>query len=940
MSLGLRFSVPASVSQIWKLVRVPLGYGVLITAFFWPALSDSILLAPGDAFIYYVPAYYGPKSSWSNLLFSGFPLGADSQSVHWYPPARLLSVMPNSWNVYVLLAYFIAANCTYLFIRSLHTSRLAAFIGGIVYGFSGFMVAHLGHTAIIHSAAWLPLILFSIEKLKSEQRSRWFVLASVSVALSLLAGHPQITLYSLSVVATYALVNAAGRPRSLRYLVMCGSACVLGLILAAAQLLPSYELAGLTARNAVSLALFNSFSLPPSHLFTLIFPYFFGHRGTQFYGDGYFGAENPFELAGYVGLVTLFLAFFPIRLRGTDRRLWYWLALAIVSVLLALGSFTPVSALLFEIPPYNRFRVPARHLIELTMAVSVLSAYTLSNWLAQPRQTPTVWRPILLFLAIIAGAAMIPVLFSDRLQVLASGSGVQSWSSLPWKNMAIAVPMLIAIAEACVLLICLKWPMIGKALLVFVIVLDFASFGWFCDWRFVSRKSLPPAPAVLESVRNEIQLNHQRVAFNLFSANARESAEPNLNLLWDLPSVNGYGPLIPERYSELLGMDGTGQIVKDVLRVENRGLDILATKYFLAPTHMTQKPLNDLAENQPLDLFLEGNCDKNKAEPVDLGSTSELVNRVVVVSSLANSAAVLQGTPVLEVSFGDESGNVVTLTLEAGVHTSEWAWEREDVSPIIAHQQASTFSDFDAQDQKGKGFKGYRYIASFDLTGHKKIRDLRLKAAAPCGANILVNRVILTNTATDKRHEAYPLRNEFDDQRWRMVASTKEGVLYENLHALPRVWLAEGVRKMEPAQVLNTIRTGRLPDGTDFNPASIALVESDIDVPLSQKREGDYAQVVLLNDTTVEVEAYSQQEGFLILSDIFYPGWQASVDDEPVEIHKTDYVLRGIVLPAGSHRVRFEFQSTAFRGGTAISCAALVLLMAIPLVALLRRRAR
>ena len=48
--------------------------------------------------------------------------------------------------------------------------------------------------------------------------------------------------------------------------------------------------------------------------------------------------------------------------------------------------------------------------------------------------------------------------------------------------------------------------------------------------------------------------------------------------------------------------------------------------------------------------------------------------------------------------------------------------------------------------------------------------------------------------------------------------------------------------------------------------------------------------------------------GILVLSEAWFPGWVATVDDAPAEILRADYVLRGVALAAGSHRVRFEYR--------------------------------
>jgi uncharacterized membrane protein YfhO len=80
--------------------------------------------------------------------------------------------------------------------------------------------------------------------------------------------------------------------------------------------------------------------------------------------------------------------------------------------------------------------------------------------------------------------------------------------------------------------------------------------------------------------------------------------------------------------------------------------------------------------------------------------------------------------------------------------------------------------------------------------------------------------------------------------------------------------------------------------------------------------------------TLVEVEAELEAPGLLILADSYFPGWQATLDGEPVEIRPANHLFRGVLLPAGRHRVRFEYRPRWLALGIAASgVGAVVLLM-------------
>jgi hypothetical protein len=80
--------------------------------------------------------------------------------------------------------------------------------------------------------------------------------------------------------------------------------------------------------------------------------------------------------------------------------------------------------------------------------------------------------------------------------------------------------------------------------------------------------------------------------------------------------------------------------------------------------------------------------------------------------------------------------------------------------------------------------------------------------------------------------------------------------------------------------------------------------------------------------------------GFLVLADIAYPGWVATLDGQPVPVYRANYLFRAVELPAGSHGVVFRFDPASYRRGRIISAAAVALLAVSGLVlAALRLRA-
>jgi uncharacterized membrane protein YfhO len=73
-----------------------------------------------------------------------------------------------------------------------------------------------------------------------------------------------------------------------------------------------------------------------------------------------------------------------------------------------------------------------------------------------------------------------------------------------------------------------------------------------------------------------------------------------------------------------------------------------------------------------------------------------------------------------------------------------------------------------------------------------------------------------------------------------------------------------------------------------------------------------------------------------VTSDIYYPGWQASIDGAPVHLFQANYALRGVSVPAGTHLVKFIYRPRSFYYGATVSALSLFALAVMMFV--FRRR--
>jgi Bacterial membrane protein YfhO len=98
------------------------------------------------------------------------------------------------------------------------------------------------------------------------------------------------------------------------------------------------------------------------------------------------------------------------------------------------------------------------------------------------------------------------------------------------------------------------------------------------------------------------------------------------------------------------------------------------------------------------------------------------------------------------------------------------------------------------------------------------------------------------------------------------------------------------------------------------------------------------AHVTVYEPERVVVEATARRPAELVLTDLHYPGWKVTLDGEPADMHRVNYLLRGASLPTGSHRVEFRYEPTSYRIGWIVSLVALLALLGTVAYGLRRRR--
>jgi hypothetical protein len=155
--------------------------------------------------------------------------------------------------------------------------------------------------------------------------------------------------------------------------------------------------------------------------------------------------------------------------------------------------------------------------------------------------------------------------------------------------------------------------------------------------------------------------------------------------------------------------------------------------------------------------------------------------------------------------------------------------------------------------------------------------------------------------------------------------------VYRNEGAFPRAFLVDSYRVEDDAAARRILAEG----GTDLRRVVLLAGEpSGPEQPEAAGREGVGSAVVrMYSDSAVEIETEASGRRLLVMTDVYYPGWRATVDGQPVEILRANTAFRAVSVPVGRHVVRFDYRPLSFKLGLLVSGSTALGLMAFTLAA-------
>lgn len=950
-SRARRFFLPLSAASVLALFVLLLFYRLLFT--------DRVL-ASGDILHYFYPYRDYAAASlragripfWNPYIFMGAPFLANPQAAALYPLHWPLSWLPVTRQLYwsgTIHAWILALG-GYALMRRWGMGWLAAVGTGLVLAGSGFYGGLLGHINQMNGGAWLPWLLWSLEGRwtyterdeRREKSSGPSDLASyylkysalllpfaMFVALTLLAGHTQTTYINLFGVGAWLLATSLhSYRRGIHHLaasfLVYFLGVLLGVLLAAAQLLPTLELSQLGLRSGgLSYVDVTSFSLRPLLLHWTLLPSY-GLRDLSVV----FSTLGFTEFVAYVGVVGLLLALVALvsSLRETaGKRLWtvgHWplaalcgISFAGLGLFLALGRWNPFSFLFYHvIPGYDLFRTPARWMMLYTLGMAVLAGVG-TEWLWRRLRGADDRKAVSLRLSHAAGAALLAVLALDLLLAARALPHTEPTAPQAVYDVRTASAHLLTEPRRA-----LHPAAAGRLLSISEITFD---PGDMSDWRRILRGGARP------------QLSEAAFTEFVIALKSQEILAPNLSLLWRIPTVDGFdGGVLPlQRYNAFLSLlippdelVPDGRVREQLQAVPHSDILELMDVRFVITDKVRDLWFDGIYYDRQIGAALEAS---GASDPAGEGSGGGARLTVDVPHSFEATAAAVVGFVISE-SDGPQAGDD---SLPLAEVTALVGGERLAIGRLRRGSEGGAFEAVGLQSGfassgsdapvvfRSEETGQQAYLARFALADAASPDQLEIALLENSAATGLAVQAV---TLIDERTNTFVPLLPSDRGSFQRVHSG-DVKIYARLGGSGRAQLVETVRQVtspeEAVTVLRELATVGTTQTAVVEASAEAVAAWGLADQAGAEAAGGEVSIVSYAPERVVVSVSSERPGFLVLKDAYYPGWRAAVNGEAVDVVPANVLFRGVPVPAGESEVVFSYLPTTWQTGLRLSLA-------------------
>jgi hypothetical protein len=863
---------------------------------FWKVLfhPEFTLLTGGDmcsqTFPWFnIAAYWLKKGSlllWDPYVYSGKANLGELQPGVLYPLNWLFMLLPASGGginleglqALLILNYFLAGGFTYLLARSFAITSWGAAASGVAFALGGYTIQVHGFVNIFSGFVWMPLVLLLFRRALLEKTSRarlrWSLWCGACLGLSFLAGHHVPPVHAGLLLFFYTLFTLFRDWKQSRWsiriapLLALGGVALVAALSTAVQWLPSIEWARQVYRwigegdpirwgeRIPYSVLGNTGNLMPEDAVSLLLPY----AGS--------GANM------YVGSTVVFLALVAL-LFVRNRETYFFGGALFLYFFLSWGTFSVLHGWVNTFIPGVWFaREVFHYLVPFQLCLALLVGWGLDYLVEAYTASPD--RSFRIFLRR-AGWGM-------AFLVVSCGVLIAANPSLPLSHRYIRG--LAGLAAYVTLLGFLLFllhtgrvrPAVFRYLIIIVLVVDLAS-EVSAGIRTKNRPRGEPNPSIqsywrippaAEFLRSQRDREYFRVE------DPEQIFPPNFGDAWRLESAMGHGATGLVRYLDFRGTDWGPA---------SNASALLSLRYFASRTPV---PWMEKVFEGPDAIYRNP-----RALPKTFLASSyrSFASDQEILRWVRSPAMSVQETVLLR------KGELHRLaSFRSGIVDED----DEIEAHILSHRTAA--------EKKAEGLT--------DEEAHRKLTILQPPWGWSAGDEVEISfRPRTPGMPCFAVVSFYPAGLASSPIKLRLKGPESEVDLAADLVGNPATGdlqhVAVDLGRLDAVEYrLSFIKTADCAANVD----SLRIARSPSNaVPAGRVSIRSF----LPNRLTLHAEL--NRPAFVVLSEVFYPGWEAVVDGRPAPLLRGNYILRAIPVPAGTHAIEVRFRSGTFQWGLVVS---------------------
>jgi hypothetical protein len=832
-----------------------------------------------ESFPYYTQSsqqlHAGMLPLWNHLNAFGAPLCGDLEATVFSPLRWLFYLVPcaYTYNLQLVVQVLVSALGAFALTRTLGAGRGPSIFAALAFGLCPFMLWYLELQSGTGFVLY-PAVLWLFARAAKTGKSGDAVWAGIGSGLSVLIGHPEPAFFGTAIASTLMALIAVPSYGWIRFIRLLAVAGVSAVCVAAPALFPFLEF--VRSADCYKFGVSNALSLHWQALaYNLLSPAA--------------GGASP-----YLGVLVLPL----VAIAFTGKRRKTAICLAIICVLAAIpaANLWPF-CLVSQQPPFS-YLITIYFVPIFLLAMAVLSAIGLTNFLDAIESGRAGKQAAVMAVVACLSLAVPFMLQAQHVNLSITNFDVQlpdaALNLKTWHRDAAIGGIFVFTVLA------LLWwrRRVGERRLPagiiaagVILVLNFVSVA------SVAKTSLTPCPSFafpVLPVTTFLKESGERCL-----AMTAHILKPNVNVLYGIEDLRSMNSMWPKRYLKFVTACGAdcdqyNQIYNGAL---SSLLDLGSVKYVLSQSPVLCKD-DPTPATTPFGLM---SCPLVLADGVTVsggGLWTDAVN-----AAAGGYLTFVQPSDVLRSSK-------LRLIFVVKNAAGDFLWFSDRLTPVEA--QAFTLAlPSNSQDQCKL------YLRLFDSASGRFV--------SVAGHDELPMSELDTNTTSAKGH--FVLERSYRDSQLR---------IYRNTGSLPHAYVCfNGKFVSDEKQAFETITS------KDFDSHSQVALECGEDAMihrLSTERENAAivpATIVQRRPAQTMIEYRVNDPGWLVLTDTFYPGWNAYLDGKRVPIVRANYLFRAIAVPAGAHRVVFRYEPVSFYAGL---LTALSFIAVLTIFALLRRR--